>query len=579
MQTQKTVEDMLLPDNPFVPPKGGVCFINNLPPELLSRIFEVGADNDTEDEDDVRDYLDDIRYCHLDTKDADDKDLHDNDVDMMKKLGDEDLGEEEEADDEEDSDATGSSDLPFPDPWPPFQIVVSHVCHHWRNVALSTPSLWTTIVVGSDDRPPYQHVPTLLERSKGLPIDIYIDCNPQDHECHSEPGTTDSCEPSEADLKFLFSLLVPHIHRWHTIEVSVSEYRHMYVFLNAVSDPSIPAAPQLTKLELYQHDETEEFDNFGYPSLSKHFILFGGLAPCLTSVVLWGVHVDWNQPWIASASKLTDLELAYHSEDVRPSWAQFASILRGASALEKLSLRLSGPSGDPPAWLIEPTPGISRDLNAPVQLLKVTDFVLAFHSPARAIGLLHKFYLPVLKNLVLDFDNGDYTEFVQELAGPATSLSPPSAQQQPRSLLSSLETLKIAGLPCPDEYVETLYDELQNLTSLNISLSYLSPLFLDILSTPCMLAERGDAWLPRLTTLYVSGTSGDAVREVVQKRMDAGMPLASLYVEESCELDKEDVEWLKDNLKTFHFFEGSDDEDVIDFEDLQEEIDEWSDVD
>ncbi|KAG8214869.1 hypothetical protein J3R82DRAFT_10036 [Butyriboletus roseoflavus] len=577
-QAQQTREDhrVLLPNNPFVPPSGNVCFINNLPPELLSRIFEVGtADNDIKDEGDMAAYLDYVHYYRLDAKDADDSDIP-HDVKMTEELADDDReGDEEEADDEEDSsDATGSSDMPAS--WPPFQVVVSHVCHHWRIIAFSTPSLWTTIVVSPEARPPYHYVSMRLERSKDLPIDIYIECERQEP---TKPDATDGGTPFDVDRKFLYSLLIPHIHRWRTIEVSVSEYRHMHAFLSAVSDPSISAAPQLTTLELYHREEMEEFDNFGYPSMSKHFILFGGSAPCLTSVVLWGVHVDWNQPWITSASKLTYLELAFHPEDVRPSWAQFATILRGAPALEKLGIRLSGPSGDPPAWFIEPTPGSPIDLNAPIQLPKVTDFIFAFHSPIRSIGLLRKFYLPALKNLVLDFDNGEYTELVHELVGPATSSSLPSALEQPRSLLKSLVSLKIAGLPCYPGCVETLYGELQNLTSLNISLTYLPPLFLDILATPCMSVGRGDTWLPRLATLYVSGTSGDVLRELVQKRRDMGAPLDSLYVEASCDLDDEDTEWLKENVKTFDFFEGSDDEDDIDFEDLDEEVDEWSDMD
>ena len=183
--------------------------------------------------------------------------------------------------------------------------------------------------------------------------------------------------------------------------------------------------------------------------MSKHLTLFGGLAPSLTRLILSGVHVDWNQPWITSASNLTYLDLAFHAEDVRPSWAQFAAILRGAPGLEKISLRLSGPSGEPPEWFIEPTPGSHADLNAPVQLPRVTEFSFRFPSQARAIELLHKFYLPTLKNLVVDFDNGDYSVFIYELTQPAISLSLPSTQEQPRSLLSNLETLKIAGLHFP----------------------------------------------------------------------------------------------------------------------------------
>ncbi|KAG8214894.1 hypothetical protein J3R82DRAFT_10066 [Butyriboletus roseoflavus] len=80
MQTQKTEEDLhvLLLNNPFIPPRGDVCFINNLPPELLLRIFEVGtADNDidSEDEGNMAAYSDYVRYYRLDAKDADDSDI------------------------------------------------------------------------------------------------------------------------------------------------------------------------------------------------------------------------------------------------------------------------------------------------------------------------------------------------------------------------------------------------------------------------------------------------------------------------------------------------------------------------
>ena len=496
-QTRKAEEGLhaLLPNNPFIPPKGDICFIKNLPPELLSRIFEVGsAENDSE------------------------------------------------GDGEKNADAIGSSA-----PWLSFQIVVSHVCRHWRNVAISAPSLWTRIDVTLEARPLYESVSTRLERSKGLPIDIHVNCEPHDRVCDVEP-------PDDIDLEFLFSLLIPHIYRWRTVKVSVSEYHHMTAFLNAVSDSSIPAAPQLTSLGLY-YIEKDEYEDF---SMSGHLTLFGDSAPLLTRLVLWGVHVDWDQPWITSASKLTDLELAFHAEYVRPSWAPFASILRGASALEKLSLRGSGPSGNPHEWFIEPTPGSPADLNAPLQLLHVTDLTLAFHSQARAIGLLHKFCLPALKHLVLEFYKGDYTEFVRELARPATSLSLPSAQKQ-RSLLRNLETLKIAGLPCLTECVETLYSGLRNLTSLSLSLSHLSEMFL-------VLTGPHNTWLPRLVTLYVSGTCSDAICKVVRERKEAGVPLNSLYVEASCDMEDGAVEWLKENLETFDFFEESEDQDVIDLD-------------
>ncbi|KAF8123287.1 hypothetical protein EV363DRAFT_1356783 [Boletus edulis] len=346
-------------------------------------------------------------------------------------------------------------------------------------------------------------------------------------------------------------MLIPHIHRWQTMEVTVSKEELMQELLSAVSDPSVPAASQLVILELYDLEHTVPYDGLPYFHVSKHLTLFGGSAPLLTRIVLWGVHVDWDQPWIASASNLTDLVLAYHPETARPSLAQFSAILRNAPALEKLYLRQSGPARDHPAWLMEPSSPV--DFDTPIQLARLTDFNLAFNVQEHATWLMRSFTFPALKNLVLDFDSGDYTEFVEELARPAPSLS---ASQASCSLLNGLESLKIAGLHCSNECIKTLYGELQNLRSLNLSLSYLDPLFLDILSTPCTLPERGNIWLPRLATLYLSGTSGRALRELVSKRREVSVPLSSLFVEEACDVDDGDLEWFKENVKSFEFFEA-----------------------
>ncbi|KAF8441057.1 hypothetical protein L210DRAFT_3539010 [Boletus edulis BED1] len=533
-QTQSAEQlepQVFLPNNPFVPPKGGICLINNLPPELLSHTFELGfADDVNEDEEDIPD-----SYIHLDATMARKKYIHDRE--------------------------TKSHHV-----FPSFTLPISHVCQHWRNVALSTPSIWTTIVVTPGEHSPYEPVSTLLERSKSLPIDITVSYS--DLEDDFEP-------PSDADLDILFAMLIPHIHRWRTIKVTVSEYHHMYAFLSAVSDPSVPAAPQLTTLELYHYEDIGNLDAFQHPRMANHLTLFAGSAPLLTRVVLWGVHVDWDQPWVASASNLTDLQLAYHAEDIRPSWTQFSTILRSASVLQKLSLRQSGPSGEPPVWSIEPTPEGPADVNAPIQLVRVTDFILEYNTQARTIGLLRKFYLPALKHLALDSEvyiGDDFGDLFRELTRPASPV-----QEQPRSLASRLESLKIPALPCDVECFKTLYGELQNLRSLNLLLYYYDPFFLNIISTPCTLPGHGDIWLPRLATLYVYGASWIALRNIVLQRKEAGVPLTSLYVDQECPLDAENVDWLKENVKTFKFI-GDREGDVFDF-DWDVDDDEWSDVD
>ena len=503
MAPSQKVEEMfhsLLPDIPLAPPQGGVCLINNIPPELLSYIFVVGTL--AKDEEGNNDSLTEI------------------DLDFLES----------------------SSSLESSESFLPFRLLVSNICRHWRNIALSTPFLWTNIEVTPTAGLSLEPTLTLLERSKDLPITVYIYC-----QGHAYDGNQ---APSDDELRSLFSTFIPHVHRWRAMMIGIPEYRHVYEFLSAASDPSIPAASQLTTLMLEYPVTEEARQSFVYPDMSEHFTLFRGSAPLLTTLSLWGVHVDWNQPWIASASNLTELELAFHAEDVRPSWSQFATILRGAPSLEELALHHSGPSGNPANWFIRPTFGSPADLNAPIQFLRLRDLTFEFHSEAHAIELLRKFYLPALKKLTLHFDVGDFTNLVRELARSATSLSP--TQEPSRSLLNGLESLKIVKLRCRIECIRILYEQLQNVTSLNISLENLPSPFLDILAEPCTFPRRANVWLPQLATLYVSGAFGNSLRYVVGQRRNAGAPLSALHLKE-CEVDDEDEEWLKENVETVKY--------------------------
>ena len=542
-QSEK-VEDLPVPH-----PNDPICFINELAPELLSDILQFACiDDDAVNNFEVESAF--FRYNEI-------MRLHSDPRDYENRSEDEDEVEGEgEGEDEDDEDTPGppSSLCPFDFQrplWFPFSIVVSHVCRHWRNVALSTPSLWTTIVVGSA---PYELESSLLERSKSLPVDIYANFAPQ-HVFHTLGA------PPDEDVKLLLSMLIPHIHRWRTMQFTASGH-HMGLFASAVSDLSIPAAPQLTTLRLHQYIKREEPEISEYPNISRHFTLFGGSAPLLTTIVLWGVYVDWDQPWIAAASNLRKLELAYHPDAVRPFWNQFATILRGAPALDKLILHKSGPSGHPVGWFIEPTPGGPADLNHPIQLSHVTSFDLMERSQARASGLLfRKFHLPALTELILNLgpEEEDYNHFTLQLIRPVPFPSP--VQEQSCSLLRKLETFKLISLPFQrPEDIEMLYGELQNVTTLSIPMLYLRE-SVNILATRCTLAGRGDIWMPQLVTLHTVGGPWDVHCDLVRMRRDAGVPLRSLHVRRYTTFSKLDVKWLRENLETFEvssYFEPPD---------------------
>jgi hypothetical protein len=268
-----------------------------------------------------------------------------------------------------------------------------------------------------------------------------------------------------------------------------------------------------------------------------------------------------------------DLELAYQTEDVRPSWKQFVGILRGAPKLETLSLCSSGPLGTPHDWRSEEGSGDSY--SGVIELRSLTALVLAFHVPVYVSGLLRHLAFPALKSLTLDFDDGDYTDVVAQLAGPATVLSD---GEKRRSLLNGLETLKISGLPCSDYSVELMYKELGNLKVLNLSMMYLTLPFLRLLyPVPGIQGVH----LPSLTTLSTADVPGDQILDLVRKRKEAGVPLKAVYMEEDDDITEEDVKLLKENLETFDFFEGSDDEsELLDIEEHHEDSEsEWEEVD
>lgn len=570
-----------LQNNPLVPPSDGSCPINQLPPEILSLIFEHGtaAENLEETNEEGS-----VTWSEFQERRGEDKE--------EEGSGDQ-KGQVQEEKDEHESDEEGSdSDCECCDDdselssdseiFLPFRFAVSQVCRHWRTVALETPSLWTKIEISCMDQSPYEKVTAFLERSKSLPLDIYIDSEPPDDLSDDEDVPE---ELSKVDLDRLLALLVPHVPRWGSLEVHVGSYEHMYTILKAVSDPSVPPAAQLRDLQLYHHEESDDDDTtFSKPEYSDHFTLFSGSAPQIRSISLWGVHVDWTQSWLRSPH-LVELELAYHTQDVRAHWSTFSAMLRAAApTLEKLCFEQSGPSGSPGEWTIEPgTPEWSIDVNNPILLPKLIQLELAFIPPFEVVSLLRKLCMPSLKGLALDFDDEDYTDLVTYLVGPTTTaattaIASTSSCKEPPSLLRGLESLKIAGLPCNEQSIEQMYSELVNLESLNLSMYHLSSPFFGNLypQPPLKLEESGvpdttvsyRVLLPRLTTLFISNVPGHVVRHFVHERQRVGAPLRMVFVDQNTIVTPEEESWLKKNLEKFDYFEGSDDEDSDDEESL-----------
>lgn len=165
-------------------------------------------------------------------------------------------------------------------------------------------------------------------------------------------------------MNTVFALLLPHLSRWKSLSILTDCWAPMYTALNAIN-PFITrfGAPLLESLSLMRCNDLISFSPQFQPQqlrepaflkrdtndTTTHSDLLErcpNLLPSLQYLSLRGVHVDWDtlgDSLSTSETGLTWLELAWHSQDVRPSPDQFHKLLSSSSGLRNFILSGSGP--------------------------------------------------------------------------------------------------------------------------------------------------------------------------------------------------------------------------------------------
>jgi hypothetical protein len=509
--------------------------------------------------------------------DFEDDDEEDEDEDKDEETQEGSIYEETE-DDSDWEDESNDDDLDSP-PLIPFQVLVSHVCHYWRRVAIETPCLWNQVDFAEGK--PYEKSQAYLERSKGYPLCVTIDCTEDDPDSSMSSVSGDfACGCS--DLPAMLALAMPHIGRWAEFVLRAMDYTDIHTTLTALT--MAPSAPLLESLELYHHEDEGEqgIEKFTPADLKTPFVLFNNNLPKLKHVVLWGVHIDWNNTRFLK--NLTHLELAYHSQDVRPTFEDFFNILGASPSLEVLELCSTGPAGNPSGWstiLPPPLQDHHNSLICPSRTTNVEEFLtlqrlqrltLGFQPPDYVMAILDRLSLPSLQELSFDFEDYDYSTFVEYITSPAKNGA------NPHSIIGNLKTFKLVQLPCSRYAARKLYESLKKLESLRLNFHYLDYYFLELLCEREYIPTDSSAdssttypLLPSLTCLMVNGVETSQIRDFVQARIDAGVPLKKLYVDG----DLDDDSWLKEHVEEFRYFEDSDDEfSEFDEDDVESWLDE-----
>jgi hypothetical protein len=562
---------------PPSPPRGTP--VDSLPNELLSYIFTLGSEAEEDDDDD-----------------------------------------DDDEDEEEEDEYGVAIRRRRPLRRLPFKVLVSHICRRWRTVVIETSTLWTHLNFA--EGPPFAKSRTWLERSKECVLDIELDCtvDDDDDDEEEEEVEVDSDESddlpdassndvvervapeegrdaqsgdltapvktkarrfpgrvSPVSLPIVRDLILPHAWRWRIFELMVNDYQIMYGILSTLS--SIPEATQLQVLRLYHYDDDDddEYDRFRPAHLRQPFFApFCGRAPNLVQLALWGVHVDWTACADLLLQGLEELELAYHAKDVRPPYAIFARTLQRSPDLHILTLCASGPAGDPEDW--------PADV---IELPSVKHLVLAFVEPPYASALMKRLVFPNLSTLALDFDAGDYSSFLAQLARPPP---PPPAHHltttQRHALCHTLVDLKISGMQCTEAALAAFYAALGNLASLNLNCYHLPRHFFQLLFPHVRNDSDSDdknsnddsdsdgqqrrrqhegCYLPKLETLSTSGIDGAEICDLLRRRVE--VPLKHVFMDSAADVDIDEETWIRGSVETFDFFDGSDDEDDDDDDD------------
>ncbi|KAG1731759.1 hypothetical protein EDB19DRAFT_2007001 [Suillus lakei] len=339
-------------------------------------------------------------------------------------------------------------EVPFSSESVTMPTVLASVHRHWRNIALSTSTLWSSLVMSlgqvvrvkvgpdADDERAYttfldvQRLAAHIARSRNSSLDILIDTRDPEwdfeddgEECSTHNAT---CFPYATFIPQILDLLFPQMYRWRSLTILSDTWAPLRVALERLSVPTLtkgPGAPRLETLMLMQCNEflghldtfsprtQQMFDGIPFTALmgAPHHDLPAQSHPLpkLRNISLVGVHLNWthfshhtlgaalNQPLSRVSSCIQSLELSHHCREVRPTFDEFTGILKACPLLRKLVIMVSGPRFDE---------GIQCS-DFPVSLPLLEDIHLGYTDVEDAVMLLSHIHAPNLAMLYIEDAN------------------------------------------------------------------------------------------------------------------------------------------------------------------------------
>jgi hypothetical protein len=250
--------------------------INRLPNEILSEIFLFGMNEERAEQE------------------------------MREEWAVEDEGESEDESEEESNS-------------PPFLEAVLSVCQHWRNIALNTAPLWTTIDFSGENV--VEMTKVLIERSKSSPLHLVLDLTVGDEE--------EFVENEEDEVRRAFDLVKDQFYRCASLHIEATEEKSFDYVLQWLDKAE--KLPPLKRLSICNPDGADLFTPKAVQDVERAMQLMHQIQ----HLTLKGHHLHWDTPFYTG---LRTLRLSQLSEETRPNDIQFNRILEGCPQLAILDL-------------------------------------------------------------------------------------------------------------------------------------------------------------------------------------------------------------------------------------------------